>query len=554
MRNECFISFQENVSAIPLPDKFTFPFNYTPHPLSELAAKELQEKIVAELSEAHPFWEEDEADKSTGKMFGVLVVKDKEGNLGYLASFSGKLGDRNDYPGFVPPVFDMLDENGFFRIEERELTALNQEIERLLNDPEYLRLSEEIRAMEQASVEEIKKLKAANKERKRNRSERRKQLDQEANPALQEELDNESRHDHFMLKDLARQWKTRLSTALLQLDQLKERINTLKKERKERSAALQAKLFEQYQFLNLQGDSRSLQDIFAQTKIGIPPSGAGECAAPKLLQYAFMNNLTPVAMAEFWWGKSPASVIRKHQHFYPACKSKCEPILGHMLEGMEIDANPLDEILSAKKDIEIIFEDDHLLVINKPHGLLSVPGIDVQDSVEERIKASYPDATGPLLVHRLDMSTSGVLLIAKTKETHKHLQQQFIERSVRKQYIALLEGIISEEHGKIELPLRVDLDDRPRQLVCYDHGKPAITSWEVIDRNESRTRIRFTPYTGRTHQLRVHAAHPSGLNAAIVGDELYGHSDERLCLHSYSLEFVHPVTGEKLKIVSDPEF
>ena len=239
----------------------------------------------------------------------------------------------------------------------------------------------------------------------------------------------------------------------------------LKERRKNRSNALQQQLFAQYQFLNQAGETRSLEDIFKHTAIKKPPAGAGECAAPKLLQYAFANNFQPVAMAEFWWGQSPKSEVRKHGNFYPACRGKCEPILGHMLAGMTLDDNPMLSNRNQVTDIPVVYEDEHLLLINKPAEFLSVPGRHVKDSIQLRMKQKYPEATGPMVAHRLDMSTSGLMIIAKSMEVYKFLQRHFMKRTVSKRYEALLDGIVAEDEGTIDLPLRLDIDDRPRQMV-----------------------------------------------------------------------------------------
>ena len=303
--------------------------------------------------------------------------------------------------------------------------------------------------------------------------------------------------------------------------------------------------------MNQAGEIKSLLDIF-QDKI--PIGGTGECAAPKLLQYAFQHKMKPLAMAEFWWGQSPKSEIRKHRNFYPACIGKCKPVLSHMLEGIEMDENPLLKNPAEGKEIEIIFEDEHLLVINKPAEFLSVPGRYIKDSVAQRMKDKFPEATGPLIVHRLDMSTSGIMLIAKSLEVHKFLQSQFIKRTIKKRYVALLEGIVSEEEGTVDLPLRADWNERPKQLVCYDDGKPAQTKWKVIKRKNQQTRIHFFPITGRTHQLRVHAAHPLGLKLPIIGDDLYGTKSDRLCLHAEWIEFLHPISREVMTIEVEAGF
>jgi tRNA pseudouridine32 synthase/23S rRNA pseudouridine746 synthase len=273
-----------------------------------------------------------------------------------------------------------------------------------------------------------------------------------------------------------------------------------------------------------------------------------------LLQFAFLNQLKPIALAEFWWGISPESEVKIHQEFYPACRGKCEPILAHMLQGIELDINPMSINPAEGKELEILFEDEYLLLVNKPAEFLSVPGKTIADSVQTRIQHLYPYATGPLLVHRLDMSTSGIILIAKKKDIHESLQKQFLKRSVEKRYIALLQGYVKSSHGEIQLPLRVDLEDRPRQLVCYEHGKHALTKYEVLERTKGHTRVYFYPHTGRTHQLRVHAAHASGLNAPIIGDDLYGQKSDRLYLHAEYFSFWHPITKERVEITCPAPF
>jgi tRNA pseudouridine32 synthase/23S rRNA pseudouridine746 synthase len=301
-------------------------------------------------------------------------------------------------------------------------------------------------------------------------------------------------------------------------------------------------------------EKRSVGDIFKHTAEGRPTAGAGECAAPKLFQYAFLHQLQPIALAEFWWGQSPKTEIRIHGHYYPACRGKCEPILGHMLQGMDIEENPLLKNPAEGKDLSVVWEDEHIVIVNKPHEFLSVPGKQIEDSVLTRLQALFPEATELMVVHRLDMSTSGILIASKTMDIYKELQRQFAEREVKKRYVAWLEGTINENAGWIDLPLRVDLDDRPRQLVCYEHGKPAQTRWKVIERKDGRTKVYFFPVTGRTHQLRVHAAHPLGLNTPMVGDDLYGQRSTRLHLHAERIEFKHPVSGKTIAVEVPAEF
>lgn len=364
----------------------------------------------------------------------------------------------------------------------------------------------------------------------------------------------ESQFQKAELKRMEKIWKEKIASLQAEADTFITKIETMKIERKKRSATLQRKLFEQFQILNAHGETKDLCRIFAQTIQKFPPAGAGECAAPKLLQYAYKHQLKPIAMAEFWWGDSPKAEIRHHGYYYPACKGKCGPILGHMLQGLEVEENPLLKKHYHEMPLEIVYEDNYLVVINKPAGMLSVPGKGEIDSVYQHIKILYPDTTGPLIVHRLDMATSGVLLIAKNKEVHQHLQAQFKNRMIKKRYIALLDGKISSKEGTIILPLRMDPLDRPRQVVDHEHGKTAITQYQVLNEQEGNTLIAFYPLTGRTHQLRVHAAHPEGLHCPIRGDELYGQKADRLYLHAESLEFVHPVTKEIIFVEKKSNF
>ena len=297
-------------------------------------------------------------------------------------------------------------------------------------------------------------------------------------------------------------------------------------------------------------------DICAETALKPPPAGAGECAAPKLLQYAFQHHLMPLAMAEFWWGASPKSEVKKHQQYYPACTGKCQPILKHMLVGMQMDENPFLYNYAQGKNLDIIYRDQDILVVNKPSEFLSVPGKEISDSVYLRIKQQFPDATGPIIVHRLDMSTSGLMVIQLNPQANKYLQKQFIHREVHKQYVALVEGLPQQNEGEINLPLRGDLYDRPKQIVCNQYGKQAITQWQVLERHpeKNQTKVLLTPQTGRTHQLRVHCAHAQGLNMPIVGDDLYGTLANRLHLQAQILKIKHPVSKEVMTFKLEAEF
>ncbi len=548
----CFIPFSESVDHIPLPERFTFPFYYDPHPLCILAAEDIQNHIETQQDWVHNFGLDPTKEGYViGKMFGVLVVQKKNQEIGYLAAFSGKLADQNHHVKFVPPVFDILAEDGFFNKGMWELNAMNDQVDLLEAAPEYLeckRLFEEEKAL---ATEKIAAEKAKVSAAKRARKVRRKEGEATLNPEelieLKKSLAIESLRNRRAFQDYAAYWEDRVAKRQQSLDHYQIPITTLKENRKKKSGRLQQQLHEGYNFLNQSGETKNLLEIFEQTTVKKPPAGSGECAAPKLLQYAFQHDLKPVAMAEFWWGES-LSEIRRHKQFYPACRGKCEPILAHMLKGIQMEENPMLTNPAAGKELATVYEDESIIIVNKPPEFLSVPGKNIEDSVWLRMKQKFPMATGPLIVHRLDMSTSGLMIIAKSKDVHKMLQQQFINRTIKKRYIALLDGIVKEDTGIITLPLRVDIDDRPRQIVDYDHGKKARTNWQVLERTDQQTRIHFFPITGRTHQLRVHAAHPRGLHTPITGDDLYGVKGKRLHLHAEWIAFTHPETGELMEV------
>ena len=538
-----FHSFQTSIAGIELPRLFTYPFHYTPHPLCVMAAGEVQAYINKQTR-----WKE-ELDK--GKMFGVLIVRTSNGQTGYLAAFSGNLCGSNSHSFFVPPVYDLLKPDGFFKIEEEQISAINHQIGQLQNCDRYLELQQKMEretvSSQQALSEARKVLKAAKEKREQRRLHRPNENEQAA-------MIRESQYQKAEFKRLERYWKEQISEIKTEMESFSSRIEALKAERRNRSAALQQKLFQQFNFLNAKGETKNLCAIFEETVQKTPPAGAGECAAPKLLQYAYLSGLSPIAMADFWWGESPKTEIRHHGYYYPSCRGKCEPILRHMLQGLNVEPAPSERYSLSQNMPEILFEDQWLLVLHKPEGVLSVPGKSEEQSIYSLLRARYPEATGPLVVHRLDMATSGLLLAAKTQEVHRHLQAQFENRSIKKRYIALLDGILSEEEGVIDLPICPDYLDRPRQMVNEELGKTAITRYRVMDRKNGQTRIAFFPLTGRTHQLRVHAAHPLGLNCPIVGDELYGRKAERLYLHAEYLEFIHPVSGQRMVIEKKAEF
>ncbi|ACH64603.1 ribosomal large subunit pseudouridine synthase A [Aliivibrio fischeri MJ11] len=562
--NPCFTSLTQSIDGYTLPEKFTFPFCYEPHPLCELAAEELQRHLGAQQEWHHNFGLSGDKSNAIGKMFGVLLVKAPTGEIGYLSAFSGKIADSNHLPHFVPPVFDMLEEDGFFKTELAEITEINATIKQLEANPQLSHLTTSIQSETTASLQQIEMQRQVMIEGRKSRKAQRAAAEITAQDGTQksaEELEQlkvvlgkESVKEKNTLRDIKLIWDEKLNALQYQLNELEDALNELKTKRKNLSNGLQKKLFQQYKFLNTHGIEKDLNDIFKDTPNQIPPAGSGECAAPKLLQYAFAHGFTPLALAEFWWGIAPKSEIRQHKKFYASCQSKCQPILGHMLDGIEMDDNPLLINPAEGKDLEIVYEDEFMVVVNKPADFLSVPGKNIHDSVYARIQQRYPDATGGLIIHRLDMATSGLLVLGLTPKAHKRLQQQFINRTVEKRYTALLDGVLEQDEGLITLPMRGDLYDRPRQLVCFEHGKPAETTYQVIERKESKTKVYLYPKTGRTHQLRVHCAHYLGLNMPITGDGLYGKKANRLHLHAGYLSLIHPITKEPMEFNVEAEF
>ena len=491
--------FHPLYTDIERPARFTYPFCYEPHPLCLLAADEVQHELETNFNSSTP---------QEGKMFGVLVVDSPEEGLGFLAAYSGLLAGRNDWPWFVPPVYDAQQPDGHFKQCEREISAINRQIAEM----------------------------------------------------GEKGVDGASGVDGPDGKD--------------------ERQEILKARRRELSEELQLWLFRQYRVLNARGETKDLVEVWRdyhcspsiRNRYPLPPGGTGDCCAPKLLQYAYLHNLHPVCMAEFWWGPSPKSDIRHHRQFYPACRGKCKPVLTWMLQGLDVDPDP-EKLGFSRLKIETVYEDDTLLIINKPSGLLSVPGRIEKYSAAKLVADRSP---GALLVHRLDMGTSGLLIAAKTLDAYHNLQQQFITHTVRKQYIAVLDtthhpltSITHPLQGTIRLPLYSDPLNRPRQVVDYERGKTAVTDYRILAVEDGRARVALFPHTGRTHQLRVHCAHEDGLGCPIVGDELYGHSypsapqtaslgqggnGGRLLLHAATIDFVHPAIGEAMHIECPPDF
>ncbi|MGL5979918.1 MAG: RluA family pseudouridine synthase [Phocaeicola sp.] len=570
-------AFTTSIKKFTLPTMFINPFSDTPHPLCLIAANEVKKFLAAKTE-----WKEE---LKKGKMFGVLVVQTTQGEIGFIAAFSGILAGKNHHNFFVPPIYDFLQPSHYFKQEEAMISAINRDISSREKDSSLKTAEEAVLEKEKNNHLQRTAAKTQLKEDKKARDQKRE--GGTLNAEEEKLLIAESQYQKAAFKRLERLLNEELEELKQRLEQYIAPLNKLKKERKERSAALQNYLFKEFKLLNSKGEYKDLCEIFKNSITKTAPAGAGECAGPKLMQYAYLNDLKPLALAEFWWGESPKQEIRHHGYFYPPCKGKCEPIFAHMMQGLEQMESTKHQPENLP-ELPVLFEDDDLLAINKPAGMLSVPGKEEQYSVYQWMKERYPHATGPLIAHRLDMATSGILLLAKNKEAHKLLQQLFTSRSIKKQYVALLEGDLMgsgyPKCGEINLPLSPNLLDRPRQMVNKTDGKTAVTHYQLIGcemvaiqkkgseysneeekksrLNRSRiqkeeaivTRVKLYPLTGRTHQLRLHAAHIEGMNAPILGDTLYGKEANRLYLHAERVELIHPITQQLLVIEREADF
>ena len=519
------------------PPRMNNPFYYRPHPL----CREAMAEVAAWIGSNDAFRRE--ADK--GKMIGVMVVADGSCQLGYLAAYSGQLDGRGDWPGFVPMIFDYLKPDGYFLGQEAAIEALGRDIEaeRQRIGDQLVRLNQE-EAAERADIEaDIDRFLALMAESKQRRAEQRR-----AGVGFEAERIRESQFQKAELR--RKRQRLRLMEKETQAERLRLSggLRAMAEERKQRSDSLQRWLFSHFLVANAMGERRSLMQVYGM----VPPSGSGECCEPKLLQYAYSHGLRPLCMAMMWWGESPRGEVRHHGSYYPACNAKCKPLLAFMLQGMDVDANQL--LMPVSQPLPILYEDDSLCVVCKPAGMLSVPGKSRRESVYSRLRQQWPGSDSPIIVHRLDMQTSGLMVTAKTFAAYHDLQRQFAAHEISKTYIALLEsapqGIVTPREGRISLPLRPDLADRPRQLVDSTYGHEAITDYRMLSDN----RIELHPLTGRTHQLRVHCAHADGLARPIIGDDLYGHPAERLMLHAARLSFRHPVDGQTMTFDNEPEF
>ena len=610
----------------PLHRGFTNPFRYIPDE-SVVRAGELVIERLTEWSSMPDGTHKREVERSfaEGKMLGVLVcaVPGNEQVI-FIAGFSGSVKGADEFAtssvdGFVPPIIDLTCPDGYFKKEEAVISELNRKIEDLASSEKYISLKTELIDAERERDSEIERLQSEIRLARMQRDEIRSEID---DPAKLEALIRESQFQKAELKRAKDRWKAKIASISQELMGIEDSIREMKALRSSKSDALQKWIFENAVVHNAKGESLSIWNVFTKDGL-IPPGGTGDCAAPKLLNHAYTHGLTPLAMGEFWYGKSPDTAVRTEGHFYPSCTSKCGPLLGYMLQGLSIcseddmlcrsseheqsieiynchpsEANHsvADSKCAPATELKHIYEDESIIIIEKPSGMPSVPGLDGRISAQELLGDEYH------AVHRLDMDTSGVMIFAKTSEAAVNLRRQFEEHTIRKTYQARIcrpdsvahprvdnstKSSISEEHpmapkGNISLPLSADYDERPRQKVDFIQGKPAHTDYELLRNNPDGTSdILLYPHTGRTHQLRVHCAHTLGLARPIVGDLLYGahsvsrssghtqisqaaiccdahhsptdtHSHaRRLCLHALSITFCHPATGEQMTFTSD---
>ena len=525
------------------PSRMNNPLNYTPHPLCVMAAEEVR-RMVRENAVMSS------ETRKSGKMFGVLVVETPDGNTGYLAAYSGQIAGRSNWDGFVPAVFDYLQDGGYFKTCEAEITAINKQVR-------LMEISEERRRLLTHLDETIAKAASEEQAYKTLMHESKARRDSEraaggVTPEREAEMTRESQFQKAELRRMRRRNADTIAMAREACHRYDTSISLLKQKRRTMSDRLQEWLFHHFVMLNKDGDSRSLTDIFRTSLSASPPAGAGECCEPRLLQYAFSHAMTPKCMAMIWIVASPEGEIRHEQTYYPACRSKCKPILEWML-GKDIVKDDTFITQHNGDNLNIIYQDSDIIVVDKPAGMLSVPGKNDAPSVLSLLQRKMEDNIFP--VHRLDMDTSGLMVFVRNKKAQRNLQRQFETHSIVKRYIALLERKPDSEQGTISLPLSPDMADRPRQMVDYRHGKQALTHYRLCTSPSTPMRRQFltvgdnlvelSPLTGRTHQLRVHCAHPDGLASPIVGDRLYGTTNHpRLCLHAEYLEFRHPTTGE----------
>jgi len=541
-QNELITWFPTAPTTDEIPAVMPSPFENMPHPLARKACEMLMQKLSGDQHGLRDF-------SHHGKMFGVLVVKAGDGHIGFLSGFSGMINGLWQLPGFVPQLFELAEHENYLNAGNDQLAALTKQIALLENSDQREKLQQDLSHLQAERDLALGELKQRHRDAKAQRKQQRLTLQQltdaDAQQSQMRALALASQHHKREFTNATLAWQERVKILQQQLDTIEAQITSLKSQRTERSRQLHKVLFATYQLHNFCGKQKPISACFD----GMPPAGAGDCAGPKLIHYARKHRLQPLALGEFWWGASPSTGIRHHAHFYPACRGKCRPILSFMLQGLAVEDEPDHAQDIDISEPKVVYEDEFLLVVNKPSGLMSAPGKSVKDCVYNRLLKRYPEHPELRLVHRLDMATSGLLLVAKTLQANKFLQRQFIQRSVEKRYEAILSKRLPADQleGEINLPLTVDLNDTPRQMVSLEYGRSAKTRWQVLSFEGETTRVWFYPHTGRTHQLRVHASHKDGLNAAIVGDALYGQEGERLMLHAQRLCFNHPISRERLE-------
>jgi tRNA pseudouridine32 synthase/23S rRNA pseudouridine746 synthase len=504
-------------------------------------------EIEAIARDLMPYLASDEMYNREGKMYGVLLVELPTGETQVLKAFSGLLNGCSVIDAWVPPIPG----RDAVAVDEAqtlaELNAIKQELITLRQLPER----QQYQTLADKWQQQLQQMSDRHRHCKRERDHQRQifyqSLTGTALTTALEKLEAESRQQGIE----RRKFKVQQNAELQPLQQIittaDARIQELKQQRKALSRQLQAQMHAAYSLMNFFGQSVSLQQIMPG---GSMPTGTGDCCAPKLLHYAATHQLKPLAMAEFWWGDSSTNQDKVQGEFYGACVERCQPLMGFLLSGL----NQKTHLFS----LDIIYEDAWLIAVNKPPGLLSVPGRyrENQDSVCSRLRNLLPNSHSINTVHRLDQETSGILLLARDRQTHRQLSQQFQQRQVHKVYEAILAGSIAIDQGVIELPLWGNPDNRPYQQVHWQHGKPSITQFRVITPEGNYTRVEFIPLTGRTHQLRVHAADSQGLGVNILGDRLYGCNTtaSRLHLHARELSFPHPQSGKTLHLQAETPF
>jgi tRNA pseudouridine32 synthase/23S rRNA pseudouridine746 synthase len=527
------------------------PFDdVAPHPLAQQAAEELmallRQGLIAPSVPVSVLSREE-----GGKMFGVLVATDAQGQRHTLRAVSGQVERQWHLEGYAPPIFDEARRAAVEVPAESVVKALTARVEEARRDPRLLAARAAVVVLETEAAQGRAELRARHRLQQQQR-----QLEREATSDAGElfALAQRSRADDHERRKFDASARSAHAEALSKVAPLERRLAALERLRRLVSCEAVRRIWDCYLLTNFAGETTPLRALFPK---GDPPSGAGDCAAPKLLEAARRAQLTPVALAEFWWGKPPRSGSRVEGMYFPACKEKCGPVLSFMMRGLCVQPRQTWKPRAVPDDeLRAVYQDSRFLVFDKPAGMLSVPARDqaITDSLTARVKQRFPHATGPLAVHRLDLDTSGLMLVALDLDMYRLLQAQFLSRSVQKRYVAVLDGVLQGDAGRIELPLRVDVDQRPRQLVDFEHGKRAVTEWKVLAREHGRTRVALVPITGRTHQLRVHAAHAMGLGLPIVGDRLYGKADVRMLLHAEFLEFQHPELGTTLTVMSHAPF